>query len=250
MQTIVSTARPASIKSPSAGFRSALARFIILLLTSLPLALMSQTHDLTGYWHSDAGGCYQITQKGNEVIWAGEPGTSIRAQNIFHGAIAGNTITGLWYDLPSNQGHAFASSLSLRIENSNTLVKTSESDTYKGSVWTRVSGPCNAGNTSGNSYHWSCVHEHVGCTNPSPVCKRYDKDPILFSGIAQGYMEASYSDITLKGNLNGVTYKFQYFKAGKPLGSGSFVFSSDYKSFSGSFEDVNGHRGIWTGKQE
>ena len=109
------------------GVKSTTTKLIVQLFLFLPFSLFAQTYDLTGYWQSDAGGCYQIRQSGNEVFWAG-------AVNVFHGAIAGNTLTGLWYDLPSNSYKAFGASLSTRIENNNRIVKVSESANYRGSV--------------------------------------------------------------------------------------------------------------------
>jgi hypothetical protein len=220
--------------------------FVFFIL--VPNHVEAQSVDLTGYWQSDAGGCYQIRQRGNEVFWAGEPSGSRVSQNIFHGAISGTTLTGLWYDLPSNPASAFGSSICLRIENGSRLVKVSESESYRGNVWTRSNGPCN-GNVSVNSnpLKWSTVHEHRGCSSPSSVCQRYDKDPIIFSSLAQGYIEASYIDIVLKGTLSGTKFNFQFYRGSSVVGNGSFTFSPDFRSFSGTFEDFNGHRGIWTG---
>ena len=223
-------------------------RLMMVLILYLPISGYSQSYDLTGYWQSDAGGCYQIRQSGNEIFWAGEPGGTNRAQNVFHGAIAGNLITGLWYDLPSNVYRAFASSLCLRIENNERIVKVSESGPYKGSIWTRVNGPCNGGSVANNPLQWSTVHEHVGCSNPGDYCKRYDQVPIIFSTLAQGYVEASYADIVLKGTLSGTSYQFQFYRGSSLAGSGRFNFSRDFKSFEGTFEDPTGHRGVWTGR--
>ncbi|MBK7428024.1 MAG: hypothetical protein IPI60_13880 [Saprospiraceae bacterium] len=114
---------------------------LVLLCYFLPFNLSAQTYDLTGYWKSDVGGCYQIRQKGNEVFWAGGPaGSSVH--NVFHGALAGNTLTGMWYDLPANTYQAFGASLSARVENNNKIVKVSESAPYRASTWTRINGTC------------------------------------------------------------------------------------------------------------
>lgn len=129
--------------------KSTTTRLSVAIFILLPFTISAQSFDLTGYWQSDAGGCYQIRQNGNEVFWTGEPGGSVRAQNIFHGASAGNTLVGLWYDLPSNPGRAFGTSLSIRIESNTRMVKVSESVPYRGSVWTRKNGPCNNNNTGG-----------------------------------------------------------------------------------------------------
>lgn len=114
-----------------------------LVIFSLFLFLaMSSFAQLTGYWQTENGGCYQIRQNGNEVWWAGEAPGVQRPSNIFHGAVAGNNLTGIWCDLPSSPTQGCGQSLSLRIENNNRMVKLASSSSYNGSVWTRQSGPC------------------------------------------------------------------------------------------------------------
>lgn len=131
------------------GIKPTAISLVVLLFLFLPCLVSAQSYDLTGYWQSDAGGCYQIRQSGNEVFWAGGPSGSFSAHNVFHGAIAGNTLTGLWYDLPANTYRAFGASLSVRIESNNKIVKVSESAPYKASTWTRINGTCNT-DTAGN----------------------------------------------------------------------------------------------------
>ncbi len=131
------------------GIKSTTISLIILLSVFLPFKVSAQSYDLTGYWQSDAGGCYQIRQNGNEVFWAGGPSGSASVHNVFHGAIAGNTLTGLWYDLPANPYRAFGASLSVRIESNNRIVKVSESAPYRASAWTRINGTCNTNNAGG-----------------------------------------------------------------------------------------------------
>jgi len=112
--------------------------FILILL----LLSCSTFGQLTGYWQTDNGGCYQIRQDGNEVWWAGETSDIQRANNVFHGVIAGNNLTGIWCDMPSNSTQGCRESLSLRIENNNRMVKVASSSPYNGRVWTRQNGPC------------------------------------------------------------------------------------------------------------
>jgi hypothetical protein len=127
---------------PSTKIYPIIIGMFVLLFFFLPFHLSAQTYNLTGYWKSDVGGCYQIRQNGNEVFWSGGP-IGASAHNVFHGAVAGNTLTGLWYDLPANTYQAFGASLSARIENNNKIVKVSESGPYRASTWTRTSGACN-----------------------------------------------------------------------------------------------------------
>ncbi|MCP3933440.1 MAG: hypothetical protein GY705_30590 [Bacteroidetes bacterium] len=112
---------------------------LIFLLLYSPILSFSQ---LTGYWQTDVGGCYQIRQSNNEVWWAGERADVQRPTNVFHGTIAGNTLTGQWCDLPSNSSQGCEQTLALRIESNNRMVKIASSSTYNGNVWTKQVGPC------------------------------------------------------------------------------------------------------------
>ena len=131
------------------GIKSTTIRLSVLLSIFLPFTISAQSYNLTGVWQSDAGGCYQIRQNGNEVFWAGGPIGSVSAHNVFHGAIAGNTLTGLWYDLPANPYQAFGASLSVRVESNNRIVKVSESAPYRASTWTKTNGTCHTNNSGG-----------------------------------------------------------------------------------------------------
>lgn len=123
---------------------------------SFPLLAISQ---LTGYWQTDVGGCYQIRQNGNEIWWAGESSDIQRPRNVFHGTIAGNNITGQWCDLPSSTRQGCEETIALRIENNSRLVKITSSAPYNGSVWTRQVGSEGCGqceyNLTGN---WRSIH--------------------------------------------------------------------------------------------
>jgi len=203
------------------------------------------TAQLSGVWQTDAGGCYYLIQDGNEVWWSSTIQSGSQPYNVFHGVIAGNTLTGIWCDMPANPNRGYGQSISLNIENNNRMVKTASSVSYAGSVWTRTNGSCQG---TGN---WVTVHEHQGCATPQGVCRRYDT-PIVFSSLNQGYVEATSSNsnwtLVLKGNLNGNVYSYQYFMGGPVLGTGRFNFSADFRSFTGTWEDVNGHKGVWHGQ--
>ncbi len=121
--------------------------FLIFIL--VPVLSFSQ---LTGYWQSDVGGCYHILQNGNEVWWASQASENQLPYNVFHGAVVGNNLTGVWNDLPSNPNQARDESISIRIENNTRLVKVASSATYNGSVWTKQSGSCTS---SGSTSLWT-----------------------------------------------------------------------------------------------
>lgn len=223
-----------------------------LLFLAMSFCGFSQPYDLTGYWQTDAGGCYQFRQRQNEIWW-----TTEQASNVFHGYIAGNTLTGNWYDMPSNPARNYGESLAFRIEGNSRLVKISESAPYNGSVWARVNGPC--GNSSATTTaEWVVAHEHVGCTSPNSYCRRYENKIEFMSPLNQGPLEARYANvnsqpswsIVLKGILSGTVYAYQYyFENGSHLGDGTITFSPDFKSFTGTFRDFNGHRGTWYGRR-
>ncbi len=176
---------------------------IVLLFIFFPFIVSAQSYDLTGYWQSDVGGCYQIRQSGNEVFWAGGPSGSFSAHNVFHGAIAGNTLTGLWYDLPANTYRAFGASLSVRIESNNKIVKVSESAPYRASTWTRVNGPCNnvnAGNQTTEKPSGACKLEGSWTQNTPGVGSTVWE--IKSNGTATEIgMGSAKGQATLKGNL-------------------------------------------------
>ena len=109
---------------------------------------------LSGYWKSDTGGCYQITQNGHEVYWAAEEGDQLRANNVFSGTLFDQELCGTWCDLPSHSRSNCGERIVLRIENKNRMVKSYSSVSYKGSIWTKQSGPCGAGGNQGGNNNY------------------------------------------------------------------------------------------------
>jgi hypothetical protein len=70
-----------------------------ILITTIFLAFTQFTFaQLTGYWLSDVGGCYELRQDGNEIWWIGGSRAGDRPTVVFHGVLAGNIITGRWCD--------------------------------------------------------------------------------------------------------------------------------------------------------
>ena len=210
---------------------------LINLFLFLPILTFAQ---LTGFWQTDTGGCYQIRQDGNEIWWAGETSGSERATNVFHGTIAGNMLTGQWCDLPSNNNQQCEQTLALRIESDSRLVKIASSTSYNGNIWTKTPGGCGG---------WIALHQHQGCTNPQPFCKEGKWIPIRFNTLEQGPVVAVANErTTMTGTLNGLVFNYTY-NAGS-AGKGQIIFSPDFKTFTGTFEDAAGHRGIWRGERK
>ena len=83
-------------------------------------------------------------------------------------------------------------------------------------------------------------------------CNYSAEADITFVTDADGVTRAEAADVlgTTKGKVTGNTYVFDYgIKNGVPSGKATFSMSKDCRSFSGTFSDVNGHKGNWSGKR-
>jgi hypothetical protein len=218
----------------------------LLLLLFLSITGRAQTYNLSGVWYDDGGSKYRVKQIGNEIFWAVD--ASPRVINVFHGTIAGNSITGKWTDLPEgrlqNNG-----TLGLRIESNDRMVKVGSSFTYGASIWTRnqpVQPPTN--NVPFLGIWKNSDHVHQGCDSPQSFCKAYKRD-LDFTQRKDGKIETQLlnGSIWLLGTFDTSTrtYSFSVMNGTQAYGSGQFTFSSDYRSFTGNFSDQNGHRGYW-----
>jgi hypothetical protein len=177
---------------------------IISIIMVIPLVTFAQ---LTGYWQTDAGGCYQVRQDGNEVWWIGERGPEIRSSITFHGVLAGNQLTGQWCDMPSHDRQNCGEGLTLRIEDNNRMVKTGETAAYYGKVWTRTSEE----NCSDCVIVWQS--DLTTCT---PIlCGDYPANNGEYLGKAEIIV---CSDETVKVNLSGIINK----QTGKNIGAVTF----------------------------
>ena len=96
----------------------------LLLLFLLPGFATAQ---LTGEWQDQNGVCYRMRQVDNELWWFAD--NSPRVMNVFHGLIAGNSITGKWADIPGGQNRG-GGTIALRIESNNRIIKTDQSGMY------------------------------------------------------------------------------------------------------------------------
>jgi hypothetical protein len=94
----------------------------------------AQSFDLTGFWQDENGTPYTVRHVGSRVSWYMDGGA--RVKNVFVGTIAGTTITGEWFDLPSGEIRG-GGQLALRVESNQRMVKVGESGHYGGSVLTR-----------------------------------------------------------------------------------------------------------------
>jgi len=106
-------------------------------------------YDLTGRWRSDTGNISLVRQVDNRVYWFVDD--SPRVQNVFVGTLRGNLITGEWADLPGNR-LLNAGTITLTVESNDRMVKSSESEAYGASVWTREGTGGSSDCPSGTSF--------------------------------------------------------------------------------------------------
>jgi hypothetical protein len=96
---------------------------------------------------------------------------------------------------------------------------------------------------------YETLHTHVGCTKPNKDCNDNKPYIIRFTITKRGdgkvQVDLDPPSITLVGDLNGTDYVFTY----NGYGRGEFQFTPDFSSFTGTFEDDNGHKGKWTGNK-
>jgi hypothetical protein len=209
-----------------------------MLLPMFILLSISGYAQLTGEWKDNNGACYKIRQIDNRIYWSmdGSP----RVVNVFVGYIAGGYITGTWVDVPGGNLQN-SGTLSLRIDNNSQMTVIGQSRGYGGSVLTR--GSCAQLNYIG-------TQEHVGCSNNQPYCVKKYNFPFEFHSFGSGKeITGTFGPgkNTFRGSFTGTVFKFSYNNAS---GTGTLNFSPDFKTFTGTFEDRNGHRGTWTGQRQ
>ena len=145
----------------------------------IPLLVLATTAkaQLTGEWRSDNGACTRIRQVDKQVFWCMDDRP--RVINVFMGYIAGNTITGIWADLPGGNISG-SGTLALRVESPDKLVKIDQTGNYLGSVWTK--GSCQTSvinplssrpDLSGVWYDYSAVSGYSGAV--SKITQNGDK---------------------------------------------------------------------------
>lgn len=93
--------------------------------------------DMTGVWSCNDGGTYYIRQLGNNLWWYGESSNG-QWSNIFHGALDGDWLEGLWLDVPKGRDRDNGA-MRLHIDSINEFHRESKSgDDFGGSQWRRI----------------------------------------------------------------------------------------------------------------
>ncbi|KAA1242863.1 hypothetical protein [Aquimarina sp. RZ0] len=95
--------------------------------------------NLTGYYKGSDRGHYYIRQIGNDIFWFGEDPSGIWA-NVFRGSLSGNTLSGIFYDVPKgiNTG---ARALTFSVNNSGTVITKIFGPGFGGNVLTKSNRP-------------------------------------------------------------------------------------------------------------
>lgn len=117
------------------------ARRIITLLMCVVFAGVcasaASAKEINGYYQADDGGAYFIRQIGDKVYWFGE-GPNGAWANILTGTVAGNRITGRFWDVPKGKVKG-AGEITLEIQGDGvSLNKVSSSVPFGGKSWKRA----------------------------------------------------------------------------------------------------------------
>jgi hypothetical protein len=122
--------------------------------------------DLTGLWRNPGGtGIYRVRQIGSKLVWGLDAVAMGSFANMFQGQISGDTIDGVWEDLPGSPTIGGGRML-LKIESECRFVRVSSVNRYGADIWVKkdslcdvtgltqrsnASGIANAGNKAANN---------------------------------------------------------------------------------------------------
>ena len=96
------------------------------LLLFISFAFAEPPKELNGYYEGDDGGAYFVKQIGDKVYWFGEDPNGKWA-NVFMGTIAGNKITGKFWDVPKGRTKGMGEVTLTLSSDGKTLTKVSSS---------------------------------------------------------------------------------------------------------------------------
>jgi hypothetical protein len=102
----------------------------------------SPSKDLTGLWRNPGGtGIYRVRQIGSKLVWGLDAVAMGSFANMFQGQISGDTIDGVWEDLPGSPTIGGGRML-LKIESECRFVRVSSVNRYGADVWVRKDSLC------------------------------------------------------------------------------------------------------------
>ncbi len=105
----------------------------------------SPANDLTGLWRNPGSNVtYRLRQIGTRLYWGADGVSMMSFANIYYGDIKGNTVDGIWIDLPGSP-YVGDGKIFLRIESDCRLVKTAEVNHYASEIWVRKNSSCDGG---------------------------------------------------------------------------------------------------------
>jgi hypothetical protein len=94
---------------------------------------------LTGAWHADDIGTYYLRQLGNTVWWLGLSSDQGRTfATVFHGSLAGGTISGEWIDVPMGQEPQLGNGTLGVSGGTLATVLRAQSSGYRAATWTKL----------------------------------------------------------------------------------------------------------------
>lgn len=109
-----------------------------------PSPTSSSSGDLTGLWRNPgAAGVYRVRQIGSKLVWGLDAIAIGSFANIFQGQITGDTIDGVWEDLPGSPTIGGGRML-LKIESACRFVRVSSVNPYGADVWVKKDSKCDS----------------------------------------------------------------------------------------------------------
>jgi hypothetical protein len=112
------------------------------VVTPPPNITPSPAKDLTGLWRNPGNNeVYRLRQIGMRLYWGVDAVSARSFANIYYGDIVGNTVDGIWIDLPGSP-YVGDGKIFLRIESECRLVKTAQVNHYAAETWVKKDSPC------------------------------------------------------------------------------------------------------------
>jgi hypothetical protein len=122
--------------------------------------------DLTGLWRNPGGtGIYRVRQIGSKLVWGLDAVAMGSFANMFQGQINGDTIDGVWEDLPGSPTIGGGRML-LKIESECRFVRVSSVNRYGADIWVKKDSLCDV---VGLTQRSNAVGAKPTSTKPNPA---------------------------------------------------------------------------------
>ena len=205
-------------------------------------ATTSFAQDLTGVWKCD-GRTTLVRQVGDNVYWLHSDGPF---PNIFYGFRSGNTIAGMWVDMPGNPSRQ-TGTLSLRVETNDHFIKISESpsagSSFGCSDWLRDASPAPVPSASLNvSGSWSGPYRNTRGESGT--------ESLIVKEEQLGVLKGQWGGIEIvNGRRNGNIVTWEARSAGRDYRASGTI-STDGKKMTLQYSVIDPARGNYTGIDE